>query len=390
MKIQSEKGFVMSSLVKIILIGILIVAIPVSVKLVQEQQILKSRADDSSDCIYDNNGPYPAAEGTPCGDGKVCNGQGECIPVSSDVQKPCTDGSGTEVCSGTLYYDSRGNKCYNGTGACGDSGGQKPPTGGTSTQPSSDEAPSQPESNYCEAAGYHKCGTVGANLGSCTQDGKSCTKYETYQCNFEGTNYCGDSAEQPECRDCQLSNVGVGTLDAPSAPAGGGTPAGIGSMNSKCDDGTVCKVSQNTTPPACCAPVPNSTYKWTLIQPGTGGAPGIDVARFGANNACGGSTNITAHDVCPKNTTDPLNVRASTSNWCYEFTEGNRCIQLRHEGTSGGAGGGGGSPGIDTGTCNIDGQSPDLGPTCAACLDSKVPGVVTNIKNMNPTDFNGC
>jgi hypothetical protein len=139
-----------------------------------------------------------------------------------------------------------------------------------------------------------------------------------------------------------------------------------------------------------CTMVPNNSYRWVIIQPGTGGAPAIDAAKFGANNACGGANDAAAHAVCPQNTTDPLNVRASTSMWCYEFTEGNRCIQLRHEGTDGGGGGGSGGVGNDTGTCSIDGQSPDLGPTCAACLDSKVPSVVTNIKNMNPNDFNGC
>ncbi len=32
---------------------------------------------------------------------------------------------------------------------------------------------------------------------------------------------------------------------------------------------------------------------------------------------------------CPQNTTDPSNVNPVTSNWCYEFAEGAKCLQLQ-------------------------------------------------------------
>lgn len=41
------------------------------------------------------------------------------------------------------------------------------------------------------------------------------------------------------------------------------------------------------------------------------------------------SSNCATNANCPQNTSDPSNVNPSTSNWCYEFTEGARCMQLQ-------------------------------------------------------------
>lgn len=56
--------------------------------------------------------------------------------------------------------------------------------------------------NFCEEEGYRKCSNIGASsgLGSCEINGQECTKYETYQCNFNGDAYCGDDSNNPECR----------------------------------------------------------------------------------------------------------------------------------------------------------------------------------------------
>ncbi len=41
------------------------------------------------------------------------------------------------------------------------------------------------------------------------------------------------------------------------------------------------------------------------------------------------SSSCTTNANCPQNTSDPSNVNPSTSNWCYEFAEGARCMQLQ-------------------------------------------------------------
>ncbi len=410
----------MSNLVKLIIIGILIVAIPVSVKLVQEQQILKSRAAQTNnaptnnapggdsfpnDCVGEGPSPYNnIARGTPCGDGGECDGLGSCVssggggggnqsgepPIEgdcSDVRNLClgdafhcngeryVDSCGygcvgtfegacdaaqaTQVCSGQLYPGTCGRSCV-GTKDCSSAGGQQqPPSGAVTT-----------------CSNGHAVGDVWPECRECDEGVVTCNGGDDYS-------FRSERNPSPNCGS-SCSNVGVGTPDTgtPSTPSTPSTPTGGTQPNA-------CRIPMSSfTGNSSCTMVPNNSYRWVIIQPGTGGAPAIDAARFGANNACGGANDAAAHAVCPQNTSDSSNVRASTSMWCYEFTEGNRCIQLRHEGTGGG-------PGTDTGTCNIDDQSPDLGPTCAACLSTKtsptnVPRVIANIKGMNSASFNGC
>lgn len=145
------------------------------------------------------------------------------------------------------------------------------------------------------------------------------------------------------------------------------------------------KFSSTSFPPSSeCMAVPcSNAYKWVLMP----NPP--NASRFGYTN--GTAPNACAVDSdCPENKGDSANVDPRTSNWCYQFSDGTRCIQLQHiDGQTCPGGGGGG------GTCTIGGQSPDMGSTCAACLSSKtsptnVPQVITNIKNMNPNDFNAC
>lgn len=142
-------------------------------------------------------------------------------------------------------------------------------------------------------------------------------------------------------------------------------------------------------PPNAKRPCDNA-YTWKVLQPGTNGAPALDATKYGMGND-GQGNGCSQHSDCPKNQSDAANVDQNTSNWCYEFGVGNRCIQLQHiQGQS--------CPGYVNpggGTCSIDNQSPDIGVTCAACLSSKtsptnVPGVITNIKNMDSTNFNAC
>ena len=339
----------MNNIVKLIIIGALIIAIPVTVKLVQDRQILKPKAAEgewvvvSDGCQADQIGKEWAECRDGCNEGVVtCNKSGQYLFKS--IENPSSN-CGVQ-CGST---GGEGSSCQNDSDC----------SGGTTCRPA-----------FCSPSQFGGNGCGFANVRS----GTSCGSRQV--CDGQG--------------NCKATG---GTDGSPT----GGTPAG-GSVSSKCEDGTLCKVSQNTTPPTCekCAPVPDSSYKWALIPPGTkdksgNTAPPIDAAKFGANNACGSVDPVAAHVVCPKNTTDSAKVRASTSNWCYEFTEGNRCIQLQYTGT-----GGGGGAGTDTGTCSIiDDQSPDLGPDCAACFSSKtspinVPQVITNIKNMNPGSFSGC
>lgn len=151
---------------------------------------------------------------------------------------------------------------------------------------------------------------------------------------------------------------------------------------------------KNFPPSSECMAVPcSNAYKWVLIPPDTNGAPQLDASKYGTSkDGLGNGCNQTSQ--CPRNESDSANVDPRTSNWCYGFAEGTRCIQLQHiDGQSCPGyippGGGGG------GTCSIDNQTPDIGTTCAACLSSKtsptnVSQVIANIKNMNPTSFNAC
>lgn len=41
------------------------------------------------------------------------------------------------------------------------------------------------------------------------------------------------------------------------------------------------------------------------------------------------SSSCTTNADCPQNTSDPSNVNPATSNWCYQFAEGAKCIQLQ-------------------------------------------------------------
>lgn len=40
---------------------------------------------------------------------------------------------------------------------------------------------------------------------------------------------------------------------------------------------------------------------------------------------------FTSHTECPKNESDPFNVKPETSRWCYNFKEGGRCLQLKSQ-----------------------------------------------------------
>ena len=46
------------------------------------------------------------------------------------------------------------------------------------------------------------------------------------------------------------------------------------------------------------------------------------------------SSTCNTNSDCPENTNDPSNVYPKTSNWCFGFNEGNRCLQLQKAGSN--------------------------------------------------------
>ncbi len=65
-------------------------------------------------------------------------------------------------------------------------------------------------------------------------------------------------------------------------------------------------------------------------------------------------TDTAKHTDCPQNTADPNHVNKDTSNWCYQFTDGAKCLQLQFTGTGGSGGGNGtGGTGNATNSCPV-------------------------------------
>lgn len=76
-----------------------------------------------------------------------------------------------------------------------------------------------PPTNYCAAAGYYAC-TPGSPVGSCSLNGQTCTLYSTYQCNFNGQNYCNNSTCGAPCS----GGTGPNPPQPPPPPPSGPPP----------------------------------------------------------------------------------------------------------------------------------------------------------------------
>jgi len=145
-----------------------------------------------------------------CCGGNVCNDQliGACTFTEADGY---TNGNCTYNWGSTInHVDS----C-----ACGCSGGscQACPT------PTPVPEPTTPPVNYCLADGYFAC-TPGTSNGTCTLNGQTCTAYNTYQCNFDGQDYCDRSTCSTPC------DVPPAT-PTPTTPPSSTPPPGPGPTN---------------------------------------------------------------------------------------------------------------------------------------------------------------
>ena len=275
----------------------------------------------------------------------------------------CTTGT---YCDGTTLFRDEADGTHTGVENCADRGSGWNCADGACVQSGGGD-----DGSWC-TTGNHKCGNVGTIIpGGCTKDGKTCTKYETYQCNFGGVNYCGPNGPNAECKEpCGSGYIGpVGTV-ACKTPL---TPTELGINNcSVCD----------------------RLHEYVLVAPISKGGGPSDCSPAN-NNSC------TKNSDCPENRDQPNLIVPTGSNWCYGFKDGARCLKLRYKGTGAEPSCGPGDTPRDPttcdggGVCDIDGQTPDMGLNCANCLSTQtsptnVPGVITNIKNMNPTKFSAC
>ncbi|MBI2330511.1 hypothetical protein HYU94_03895 [Candidatus Daviesbacteria bacterium] len=129
------------------------------------------------------------------------------------AQEACIDDSGCgdlpQYCEGNDTWQCTGGYCGDGTcqRTCNKVNGN--PAGCGGNPPPADES-------WC-TAGRHVCGDIGTPQGSCTKDGKSCTRFETYQCTTSsGVNYCGDkgagTSGDYECRNCSACSAGYNEI----------------------------------------------------------------------------------------------------------------------------------------------------------------------------------
>lgn len=342
-------GFFNNKIVALIILGTIIAGTAAGVVLVRQQQILKSRA------AYTDTG-------TTCDNGRkvgefwpgVCDKSGKRIYMACNsdltisrafVEEDSTCAAQANPARGNVgvAVDNTATTCSNGTKKVGD--------------------PAWPECRGC-AEGTVSC------IG---QDQYSEFKVVNSNSSNCGANCGGGEAETAD----QSTNKKVG-----------GSPDGIRAASNAC----IIPMA-NFPKSSSCNPIPNgcptSAYYWEIIAPGTNKAPSVDAKFNGPDNVLKNA--CSSHSDCPKNDSDSLNVNADTSNWCYEFTEGNRCIQLKHVPDAPSCGTGGPNNTANN-TCsnNIGSQTPDLGVECASCIASNNRGITGAIRDLNSNLFTSC
>lgn len=143
----------------------------------------------------------------------------------------------------------------------------------------------------------HECSQAEADTGSptkaCEKNGCKGYQYHHFE-NWTDNNGNGekDSEDSFSCSWTQCT-------DLYECPAGTQTTT----QTSSIQDGQSCQDNPSgATRPA--------GYKWVAD----------------CSKSC---TDFSNHSQCPKNDSDPQNVKPETSRWCYNFKEGGRCLQLK-------------------------------------------------------------
>lgn len=218
------------NLLNLLVLGILVLALPLGIDLIRQQQILKSRAAvdpivfTGANVQQKTDGTWVALQpqialtlASPLGPAvqtQTVQSKNSILNVLSNLlvkdayacSSQCVDAS---TCTGCNNVEDGGDPCPGDCGWMEYCCAAPPP-------------PPPPSSNYCTAAGYHEC-TPGNPSGTCSKNGQTCTAYETYECNFGGKNYCGApfSPNAQICdAPCSPTTCPAGTTQAPASQDG--------------------------------------------------------------------------------------------------------------------------------------------------------------------------
>lgn len=227
------------NLANLLILGILILALPLAVQTVREQQIIKSRAAADPIVITgDNLIDLPGGK-----KGFKLNSAGKAVldleinsPVESSVKTVQSDNAVmsllprgglvenafavdcTEDCSVEATYcdeeakkliNKHGGYCDTDSGSCVFAFDEVGECGGGNDDPPPDDG------SWC-TSGRVEC-NPGSNIGECDKDGKKCTKYQSgYVCNVNGKNYC-----EPNSFGCDEPCRVTGRIDSAADGAGG-------------------------------------------------------------------------------------------------------------------------------------------------------------------------
>lgn len=264
----------------------ILAAIPLTVYVAQQQQDIRQRAAEVKYICTSNGTTYNSSSDCEAICDTTCSPREEPPPPPPPSECQCVNNQ---------WYDG-------GTGACaregkGEGNSCNEPTPAPTTPPSiPTPTPISGGGNYCTANGFHEC-TPGTSAGSCTKDGKTCTAYEVYTCNFGGKNYCGSTSCAEPCTS------GGGTPPTPTPRVGGPPPSPVptsppsGSYPKGVHDVASCTVIQGWTcdPDNYSQPLEVAFYKMDG-EPGSGADYlGSTVANQereqGVGNECGGNRN---------------------------------------------------------------------------------------------------
>ncbi len=94
------------------------------------------------------------------------------------------------------------------------------------------------------------------------------------------------------------------------------------------------------------------------------------------------NSTCTSNTDCPKNTSDPGNVNPETSNWCYGFAEGAKCLQLQKDT--------GNNPTPETGNQTTNPTTQPVATTNAICDKPEGCGGACNTGLNNGCGYGGC
>ncbi|MDD5416035.1 MAG: IPT/TIG domain-containing protein [Candidatus Daviesbacteria bacterium] len=338
------------NLVSLLVLGILILGIPLGVNLVRTQQIIKSRAAVDP-IVFTGSNVSKKSDGT-------------WVATKPQIQVQLTSPLGPAQSSIQTVKSK-------------DSPLSFLPKGLVKT--------AYAEDNYCIAAGFHAC-NVGSVAGSCSKDGQSCTAYEAYQCNFGGQNYCDHSNCDSPCTGSSGGGGGTDNycIAAGYHACNPGSAAGTCTKDGKtctayehyaCNFGgqNYCDNDKGCAEPCSGSGTSGGTSKGTIVckatfKPSELGinSPGVcdRLHQYVAdcNSSCPTKNFADPNKDCPPNTDQPNFINPDTSAWCYEFkdtdgisTNNNKCMQLRYIGTGSeascasgeGSGGPAGCQGLD-------------------------------------------